>query len=109
MAFPDAERAVVPEEKIRDYLLNLNHPVGGPKAAWFASIGYRIEDWEDLADDLLMLARNVEDFLAKPSAFGVKYEVRGQIGRPGHRPAEVVTVWIVEGNCSPRMITAYPG
>lgn len=33
MAFPDAENAIVMEDKIRDYLLNLAHPVGGPKAA----------------------------------------------------------------------------
>jgi hypothetical protein len=45
MPFPDAERAVVTEEKVRDYLLNPNHPVGGPKAAWFASIGYSIDNF----------------------------------------------------------------
>jgi hypothetical protein len=73
MPFPDAERAVVTEEKVHDYLLNPNHPVGGPKAAWFASIGYSIDNWQDLVDDLLMLARSVEDFVAKPSPFGVKY------------------------------------
>lgn len=109
MPFPDAERAVVTEEKVCDYLLNPNHPVGGPKAAWFASIGYGIDNWQDLADDLLLLARGVDDFVAKPSPFGVKYEVTGRIGRPAHRPADVTTVWIVEGNNSPRLITAYPG
>ena len=35
MSFPDAEHVVIAEEKIRDYLLNLSHPVGGPKAVWF--------------------------------------------------------------------------
>ena len=34
MPFPDADRALVTEEKVRDYLLNPNHPVGGPKATW---------------------------------------------------------------------------
>ncbi len=108
MPFPDAERAVVTEKKVRDYLLNPNHSVGGLKAAWFASIGYRIENWQDLIYDLLLLARSVDDFVAKPSPFGVKYEVTGRIGRPGYRPADVITVWIVEGNNSPRLITAYP-
>jgi hypothetical protein len=50
MPFPDAEHAVVSEAKVRDYLLNANHPVGGPKAAWFASIGYTVDNWEDLAN-----------------------------------------------------------
>ena len=57
----------------------------------------------------LRLARSVDDFVAKPSRFGVKYEVTGRIGCAGHRPADVMTVWIVEGNNSPRLITAYPG
>ena len=109
MSFPDAEHAMVTEEKLLDYLLNPNHPVGGPKATWFASIGYTIDNWQDLADDLLRLARTVDDFVAKPSPFGVKYEVSGKIGRPGHRPADVIVVWIVEENGLPRLITAYPG
>jgi hypothetical protein len=109
MPFPDAEHAIVPKEKVRDNLLNPNHPVGGPKAIWFASIGYTMANWQDLADDLLRLARTVDDFVAKPSPFGVKYEVSGRVGRPGHRPADVITVWIVEENSLPRLITAYPG
>ncbi len=109
MPYPDAEHAIVTEAKVRDYLLNPNHPVGGPKAAWFASIGYTSDHWHDLADDLLYLARTAVDFVAKPSPFGVKYEVSGRLGRPGYRPADVVTVWIVEENSSPRLITAYPG
>ncbi|MHB8898707.1 MAG: DUF6883 domain-containing protein [Thermoguttaceae bacterium] len=37
MAIPNAEQAVVTAEKVRDYLLNLEHPDGGSKAAWFRS------------------------------------------------------------------------
>ena len=95
MPFPEAERAIVTEEKVRDYLLNPSHPIGGSKAVWFASIGYSIENWQDLIDDLMLLAGSVEDFVAKPSPFGVKYEVIGKIGRPGHHPADVITVWMV--------------
>jgi hypothetical protein len=109
MPFPDAEHAIVTEEKVRNYLLNPIHPVGGPKATWFATLGYTIDNWQDLVDDLLRLARTVDAFVAKPSPFGVKYEVSGKIGRPGHRPADVLTVWIVEENSVPRLITAYPG
>jgi len=109
MSFPNAECAIVAEEKVRDYLLNPNHPIGGPKAEWFASIGYTLDDWQDLADDLLYLAQTSEEFVAKPSPFGVKYEVTGRIGRPGHRPGIVICVWIVEGDNFPRLVTAYPG
>jgi hypothetical protein len=109
MPFPDAEHAIVTEEKVRDYHLNPNHPVGGPKATWFASLGYTTDNWQELVSDLLRLARTVDEFVAKPSPFGVKYETSGVIGRPGHRPAGVLTVWIVEENAAPRLITAFPG
>lgn len=46
MPFPDAEHAVVNREKVCDYLLNTKHPVGGAKNAWFASLGYTIENWQ---------------------------------------------------------------
>lgn len=109
MPFPNAKRAIVAEEKVCDYLLNRSHPVGGFKAAWFASLGYTSENWQDLADDLLRLAQSSDQFVTKPSHFGVKYEVAGQIGRPGHRPATVIAIWIVEENRVARLITAHPG
>ena len=109
MSFPDAEKAVVTKDKLCDYLLNSSHPVGGPKAAWFASIGYTRENWEELRDDLQAIAASCRDFIAKPSQFGVKYETVGDIGAEGHRPGSVVAVWIVEENFPPRLVTAYPG
>ena len=109
MPFPDAEHAIVTQEKLCDYLLNAAHPVGGPKAAWFASIGYTPQNWEQLRDDLLRIARSCEGFLTKSSPFGVKYETEGEIGGEGYRPATVLAVWIVEENSLLRLITAYPG
>jgi len=109
MPFPNAEYAIVTQEKLIDYLLNLTHPVGGPKAAWFASIGYTQNNWEKLRDDLLRVAQTSDDFVPKPSPFGVKYETSGEIGCEGYRPATVMIVWIVEENSPPRLVTAYPG
>ena len=109
MPFPNADHAVIAEEKIRDYLLNPSHPVGGSKAVWFASIGYTLGNWQDLAKDLMRVAQSSEDFIAKSSPFGVKYEVLSALGCPGHRPGLVVSVWIVEENDPPRLVTAYPG
>ncbi len=40
MPFPDAEYAIISKEKVCEYLLDLTHPVGGPKAVWFLSLGY---------------------------------------------------------------------
>ncbi|HKH48502.1 MAG TPA: adhesin, partial [Thermoanaerobaculia bacterium] len=46
MKLPGADRAIVDEAKVRDYLLSSEHPVGRFKAAFFANVGYTRQDWE---------------------------------------------------------------
>ena len=108
MPIPDAQLAVVTDEKVRDYLLNLEHPDGGSKAVWFQSLGYQRDEWQSLAHDLLALARECQEFETEIVKFGVKYKTVGTIGRPDHRPGRVLAVWIVEDNDPPRLVTAYP-
>ena len=93
---------------MRDYLLNLSHPDGGSKAIWFHSLGYHRDKWQDLADDLLAIAHNCTTFDTEITRFGVKYKALGTVGRSEHRPGVVLTVWIVEDNDPPRLVTAYP-
>lgn len=108
MPIPNAESAVVAAEKVRDYLLNLDHPDGGSKAVWFHSLGYTRHEHQILATDLLSIARNCDIFDAEMTRFGIKYRVSGDLARPGHRPGRVMTVWIVEESEPPRLVTAYP-
>jgi hypothetical protein len=108
MPIPDAGRALVSREKVHDYLLNLDHPDGGSKAIWFRSLGYEQSDWQMLANDLLEIARNCDHFDTEPTPFGVKYKAAGLVSRPNHRPGRVLTVWIVEDDDPPRLVTAYP-
>ncbi len=108
MPIPDSSRAVVEDTKVRDYLLNLAHPDGGSKAVWFHSLGYNRDDWHHLSADLLAVARDCTDFDTEATRFGVKYKAVGSVGRPNHRPGLVLTVWIVEDDDPPRLVTAYP-
>lgn len=109
MAFPDAENAIVTEDKLCEYLLNPSYPVGGSKAAWFASIGYSRQNWQVLRDDLLAIATTCDNFIAKSSPYGTKYETVGELGTDPQRLRKIVAVWIVEKNLPPRLITAFPG
>lgn len=77
MPIPDADRAVVEDVIVRDYLFNLRHPDGGSKAAWFHSLGYYRDDWNYLATDLLAVAQACPDFDTENTQFGVKYRARG--------------------------------
>lgn len=108
MPIPNATAAIAAPEKVRDYLLNLEHPDGGSKAAWFQSLGYTRDHWHELASDLLALAATCKEFATVRTPFGVKYVVKGQIGRAPQRSATVLAVWIIEANRPPRLVTAYP-
>ena len=72
MPIPDAERAITAAEKVRDYLLNLEHPDGGSNAIWFHSLGYARDEWQLLADDLMAMARDCDEFDTEITRFGVK-------------------------------------
>jgi len=108
MPIPNATEATAATEKVRDYLLNPEHPDGGSKAGWFQSLGYTRDRWHELAMDLLALAATCEQFATVRTPFGVKYVVKGRISRVSHRSACVLAVWIVEAGRPPRLVTAYP-
>ncbi|HYU32831.1 MAG TPA: hypothetical protein VEW48_11770 [Thermoanaerobaculia bacterium] len=110
MKLPGADRAIVDEAKVRDYLLSPEHPIGRFKAAFFASVGYTRQDWEWLRQEFVSIAASEDATLGQSNAFGQKYEVRGRIEGPKGRRFEIVTVWIVlRGESVPRFVTAYPG
>ena len=58
--------------------------------------------------DLLAIARECHEFDSETTRFGIKYKATGSVSRPGHRPGFVTTVWIVEDDNPPRLVTAYP-
>ena len=101
--------ARVTKEKILDYLLSADHPVGRDKAAFFVSIGYERERWERLRDDLRAVPRQGDRITEQRSPFGVKYVIDGPIRSPSGRRVFVRTVWIAdEPEDAPRLVTAYP-
>src|SRR5215831_7954109 len=95
MRLPNSEKAVVEIEKLLDYSLNPNHPVGKHKARVFqTALGITIEHADWLRDRALDAA--LSD--AKPgtkSVFGDKYIVDFPIEFEG-KSAVVRLTWIVE-------------
>ncbi len=108
MPIPDSQNAIADRSKVRDYLLNREHPDGGAKAVWFHNRGYSRDNWQILANDLLDIARNCVDYDTETNDYGVKYIAAGSVGRSGHTAGTVLTVWIVEDGLHPRLITSYP-
>jgi hypothetical protein len=100
--------AVVPAEKLRDYLLSPTHPIGRYKATFFRTLGYDQSNWQVLGGDLRsLLSLNAEQL--DVTEYGRKYAVTGSITGPNGRLAEIVSVWIIlAGEEMPRFVTAYP-
>lgn len=108
LQLPNRERAVIAQEKLTDYLLNVMHKRGGAKARLFEQFGYRADQWPRLADDIrAQLATEVD--LERATAYGVRYEMRMTLRTPVGRLLTVRTVWqIDDGTNFPRLITLFP-
>jgi hypothetical protein len=107
---PNVENAVIDSEKLRDYLLSPSHPVGRFKAAFFSSLGYRQEDWEQLEADLRRQHLTQDAVLGRETSYGRKYEIHGRMRGPAGKIGEVISVWIIlVDEDVPRFVTAYPG
>jgi len=107
---PAADRAYIDPQKLQDYILSSEHPVGRFKAEFFARLGYSQSDWRRLEADILQIARSGTALERQGTRFGRKYEVGGILRGPSGREARVTTVWIVKnGEDYPRLVTAYPG
>ena len=55
MKLRNLEIAVIPPEKLRDYLLSVSHPIGRFKSVFFRSLGYEVNDYEVLEKDIRSL------------------------------------------------------
>ncbi|MCP4401685.1 MAG: hypothetical protein GY801_30840 [bacterium] len=106
---PHRDKAYVPLEKVRDYLLSETHPVGKSKAKFFRSLGYNEKNSEQLIEGLTNIARNEDVTEKKSSPYGTKYVLDGALQTPQGTPANIRTVWIIEiGEEIPRFVTAHP-
>ena len=109
MRLPSADRAVIDERKIREYLLSRSHPIGRFKAAVFAAAGFEVEDSREFARQLKAIALGGEAELGRKVEFGQKYLISGVLTGKAGASLEVVTVWIVgpKGD-APQLVTVYP-
>jgi hypothetical protein len=108
MRLPNAARAVVEIEKLRDYSLNLEHTEGKHKAQVFRSaLGLTQADAEMLRQMVLRAARTEEATPTKLLPYGRLYTLDfGAEGLSG--TVTIRTGWIVEaGTDFPRLVTCY--
>ena len=104
----DPNSAIIPAEKVRDYLLSPIHTIGRYKSVFFRSLGYEQEQWQVLERDLRAILSN-EAQPANATEYGQKFAVRGGLAGPNGRLGRVLSIWIILPiETSPRFVTAYP-
>lgn len=109
MLIPNADKAVIAPEKLRDYLLNMGHRRGSAKARLLLSLGYRRNAWHVLELDLRKQHLTASVTATKQNAYGVRYEVRAPRATPAGRSVVFESIWqIDDGTDVPRFITMYP-
>jgi filamentous hemagglutinin len=105
---PDAARAQVERKKVRDYLLNPQHPQNGGKAAFSTAFGFNRFSWSLLGSALAQHPKSHAVAAVSHSVHGVKYEVRCSVQSPDGRNPCITSMWIIEPELPPRLVTAYP-
>ena len=108
MRIRNSHKAVVEIEKLRDYSLNPNHPVGQHKARVFkAALGITLKNAEWLRERALELAVKDDAKQGAVSVFGDKYVIDSVIEHD-EKSALVRFSWIIEfGTDFPRLISCY--
>ncbi len=109
MKLPNRDQAVVPPEKVTDYLLNTAHEDGRGKALFFLHFGFSMAHWEVLAQALVRHARDHEVANSETSDFGTRYVVEGVLETPSQRTVKLRVVWFISaGESRYQTGTAYP-
>ena len=109
MRIPNADRAIIGPEKLRDYLLNVAHRRGATKAKLLLGLGYDAENYQRLEMDLRKQHLILDATLEQNSTYGARHSIVAPIRTPIGRMVTFCSVWQIDtGTDVPRLITMYP-
>jgi hypothetical protein len=109
MNLPNAENAIIAEDKILKYLLDLQHRRGSSKAKLLHSLGYEPKHWQLLADDLRRQHLTSEVIELRDTVWGKRYEIVAPLTGLSGDTVLFRSIWQIDlGTNHPRLITMYP-
>lgn len=108
MKIPNPENAIVDDQKLIGYCLNITHAEGQHKARVFKSaLNLGSEDVAILKAALLQAVKSSDAVLEKRNQYGQKYVIDFPMMHD-RKSAIIHSVWIVKDNENiPRLITCY--
>ena len=102
---PNYENAIIPIEKIRDYCLNFEHPVGKHKARLFKrALGISDVDAEWLINEIIDGLSYSNAYEKDHDKYGKRFTVHIII-RKLEKQAEVVTGWLIKHQMTNPVLT----
>ena len=108
MKLPNADRAVISEANLRDYLLNEGHPDNRGKARVLRALGYTQANWRRLEQDLREQHVEQDGRSGNPSKYGPTHRIAATLRGP-EGTATMISIWILRsGEDSPALVTLYP-
>ena len=108
MKLPNPEKAIVDNQKLAGYCLNLNHADGRHKARVFKSaLNLDINNVDELKAALIKAIKNNDAVPENRNQYGQKYIIDFSMTRDD-RTAIIHSVWIVKNQENfPRLVTCY--
>jgi hypothetical protein len=96
------EQLDIPVEKITEYLLTKKEK--NDKSKFLQSLGYSLENWQDLVNEIKNIAVKNDLVLERISEFGNLYSIKGKL-----KNKLIITIWLKQVNKDIyRFITLYP-
>jgi hypothetical protein len=108
MLLPNYQQATIDLQKLRNYVLNENHPVGKYKAKVFKAVLFITSEDAELLRTKILEKLSLSEAMEKSSDnYGKRYTV-DLIIRNLDREAVVRTAWIIlKQESTPKLITCY--
>jgi len=108
MKIPNADRAIIDIEKLRDYCLSESHPRGKHKARVFVSaLGLTTENAIELQESLLSAVISEDAELSENDEYGQRY-ILDFVMRYKNKEATIRSTWIGRrGEETPRLTSCY--
>lgn len=105
---PHYKQAIIPQEKIGNYLLNPENEKARGKPIFFRKLGYNMKNSSRMISDIKdELGKNKAKQYESDAYGRTNYEVVVQLGLT--QKSSVLTVWAIDkGKNTPRFITAVP-
>ncbi|MCP4374086.1 MAG: hypothetical protein GY797_39165 [Deltaproteobacteria bacterium] len=105
MKLPNNTR--IAPEKLTQYLLIPKKR--NDKSKWLAQVGYTLENWQQLENDLRVQILSLEAKAVETTQYGYAYEIRDNLTGPNGKTVAVVTIWMTETATGvTKFITMYP-